>query len=558
MKATSQGTMLRRLHRAVTLSSENNEAVSVWINDDIRPLPPSRRTWSTLTFVGWWSVWQLSLTNWQLGAALVASSLSVWQTMIAVILGRIIAAIVAVMIGYIGAEWHIGFPVYSRVIWGIFGAIVPTVIRIGLTIVGFAFQSYTGGLCVSAILAAIFPSFNNLQNTLPESAHVTTQQIIGWALFNIISIPMLYRRPERSEKLMIGMNVISFASLLGIMIWSLSYAKGAGDLIHQASDLQGSSALGFGILQGTTTVVGTVSIALTSQMDFSRFARKPSDQVFGQWFTFIIIGSVMPLFGCLTSSATQKIYGEPLWNPPTILAMWLQRDYSSTSRAAAFFAGLGLVSSQLALTVVDNGYSVGMDLSGLLPRYINIRRGCYVGLILGMALCPWELLASAKTFVSVISSFSIFMAPLCGIHISDYWIVRQRRLKLSDLYHSRPDGIYYYTSGVNWRSTIPWLVGWVPLLPGFIHSINPTIMMPIGVDRLYALGFPYGLLASMAVHTVINMVFPPPGIGDIDKDDMFGTFTPTEAAKLGVSSSGETDDSDGNSAQGSENGAEKV
>ncbi|EFR00304.1 uracil permease [Nannizzia gypsea CBS 118893] len=558
MKATSPGGMLRSLHHAVTLSSQTDKAVSVWINDDIRPLPPSRRTWSTLTFVGWWSVWQLSLTNWQLGAALVASSLSVWQTMIAVILGRIIAAIVAVMIGYIGAEWHIGFPVYSRVIWGIFGAIIPTVIRIGLTIVGFAFQSYTGGLCVSAILAAIFPSFNNMRNTLPESAHVTTQQIIGWALFNIISIPMLYRRPERSEKLMIGMNVISFASLLGIMIWSLSYAKGAGDLIHQSSNLQGSSALGFGILQGTTTVVGTVSIALTSQMDFSRFARKPSDQVFGQWFTFIIIGSVMPLFGCLTSSATQKIYGEPLWNPPTILAMWLQRDYSSTSRAAAFFAGLGLVSSQLALTVVDNGYSVGMDLSGLLPKYINIRRGCYVGLILGMALCPWELLASAKTFVSVISSFSIFMAPLCGIHISDYWIVRQRRLKLSDLYHSRPDGIYYYTSGVNWRSIIPWLVGWVPLLPGFIHSIDPTILMPIGVDRLYALGFPYGLLSSIAAHTVINWVFPPPGIGEIDKADIFGTFTATEAAKLGVSPSDAEGDSDGNSAQDSRLVTEKV
>lgn len=92
-------------------------------------------------------------------------------------------------------------------------------------------------------------------------------------------------------------------------------------------------------------------------MDFSRFARKPSDQVFGQWFTFIIIGSIMPLFGCLTSSATQAIYGEALWNPPTILAMWLQRDYSSTSRAAAVFAGIGLVSSQLALNVVDNGKS---------------------------------------------------------------------------------------------------------------------------------------------------------------------------------------------------------
>jgi NCS1 family nucleobase:cation symporter-1 len=120
MTAVRYGTMISHLHNALTLSSQSKSSVSVWINDDIRPLPPSRRTWSTLTFIGWWSVWQLSLTNWQLGGALVASSLSVWQTMVAVILGRIIAAIVAILIGYIGAEWHIGFPVYSRVIWGVF------------------------------------------------------------------------------------------------------------------------------------------------------------------------------------------------------------------------------------------------------------------------------------------------------------------------------------------------------------------------------------------------------------------------------------------------------
>jgi NCS1 family nucleobase:cation symporter-1 len=102
-----------------------------------------------------------------------------------------------------------------------------------------------------------------MENTLPISSHVTTQQIIGWAIFNIISIPVLYQRPERSERMMIGMNVISFASLLGIMVWSLSRAHGAGDLIHQHSQLHGSAALGFGIMQAVTTVVGTLSIALS-------------------------------------------------------------------------------------------------------------------------------------------------------------------------------------------------------------------------------------------------------------------------------------------------------
>jgi NCS1 family nucleobase:cation symporter-1 len=166
-----------------------------------------------------------------------------------------------------------------------------------------------------------------------------------------------------------------------------------------------------------------------------------------------------------------------------------------------------------------------MDLSGLLPKYVNIRRGCFVGLILGTALCPWELLASATTFVGVISSFSIFMAPFCGIHISDYWIIRGRRLKLSDLYHSRPDGIYFYTMGMNWRSVFPWLVGWVPLLPGFLHSIRPSIQVPVSADRLYALGFPYGLLSSLIMNTLINKLFPPRGLGEIDQEDVFGTFT---------------------------------
>lgn len=46
---------------------------------------------------------------------------------------------------------------------------------------------------------------------------------------------------------------------------------------------------------------------LSNQMDYSRFARKPGDQVFGQYFSIIFFGIIMPLFGCLSSSATQGV-----------------------------------------------------------------------------------------------------------------------------------------------------------------------------------------------------------------------------------------------------------
>jgi len=58
-----------------------------------------------------------------------------------------------------------------------------------------------------------------------------------------------------------------------------------------------------------------------------------------------------------------------------------------------------------------------MDLAGLFPSYINIRRGAYIGLVLSIAMCPWQLLSSAATFISVLSAYSVFLGPTVGIMV---------------------------------------------------------------------------------------------------------------------------------------------
>ena len=90
--------MRKRFLARIALPGHTADSTSVWINDDIRPLPPSRRLWDSWAFVSYWAVAQLSISNFQQGASLVAIGLSVWQAMIAVILGRIITAVVAVYV----------------------------------------------------------------------------------------------------------------------------------------------------------------------------------------------------------------------------------------------------------------------------------------------------------------------------------------------------------------------------------------------------------------------------------------------------------------------------
>jgi len=175
-----------------------------------------------------------------------------------------------------------------------------------------------------------------------------------------------------------------------------------------------------------------------------------------------------------------------------------------------------------------------MDLSGLLPRFINIRRGSYIGLVISIALCPWELLASAGTFIQVLSAYSVFLGPMCGLMIAEYWVVRVRKVRLTDLYDPHRQGIYYYWYGINWRAFVAWVVGFAPQLPGFINAMNPRTTVLVGCTRLYYLAFPLGFAISFLVYVALNRISPLTGLGEFDDVDYFGTFSADEAARLGV------------------------
>lgn len=197
---------------------------------------------------------------------------------------------------------------------------------------------------------------------------------------------------------------------------------------------------------------------------------------------------------------------------------------------------------QIGINVVDNAYSTGMDLAGLFSSYINIRRGAYMGLILSLAMCPWQLLSSAAVFISVLSAYSVFLGPIIGIQVCDYWLIRRRKLKLSDLYHARSDGIYYFVKGFNPRSFVAWFLGFITQLPGFAANVTPdSVHVGQAWHELFYMAFPLGFVISFCVHYILNRVWPPMGLGVIDDQDYFGSFETDEAMRLGIAPYSESD-----------------
>lgn len=85
-----------------------------WCNRDLIPIPEDRRTWTWQGYAGYWIITGANNSAWTAGSTLLALGLSVRQSMSVIVASSLIIAIIAVISGYIGSYYHLGFMVMSR------------------------------------------------------------------------------------------------------------------------------------------------------------------------------------------------------------------------------------------------------------------------------------------------------------------------------------------------------------------------------------------------------------------------------------------------------------
>jgi NCS1 family nucleobase:cation symporter-1 len=131
---------------------------------------------------------------------------------------------------------------------------------------------------------------------------------------------------------------------------------------------------------------------------------------------------------------------------------------SSATRAGLVFISAGFIYVQLMLNVAANSISAGCDLTALLPRFINIRRGGYIAALVGIVMNPWLLYKSSATFGNYLGAYGVLLSCIAGPMITDYWLVRKGHYRIADLYTTSREGWYWYTAGINWRGYLAYLV----------------------------------------------------------------------------------------------------
>lgn len=386
---------------------------------------------------------------------MLAIGLNWWQAFLTMLFGHLFAALLVVAASFPGLYYNISFPVATRIAWGYCGSIFVVLNRIVLSIVWCGVQSWQGGLMTYVCLRAIWPSIDGISNTIPTSTGMNLPQFVGFVVFFVIQFPFLLLSPQRLRYLVYAGSLLGFLVQLVLCIWACATrgTAGFGTIITSTDNALPSSILSWMCVYSLSVTISSITSGTVSVCDYARFAKHPVSGIWSQALGFFP-GWLSNVCGVLTIAATQNRYGAQLWSVTSLLTAIQDANSNSKTRAAVFFAGFAFGISQISLNVVGNSFSGGTDISSLLPKYINIRRGQIITAFLGLVINPWYLLSGAVVFISVMSAYTIFLQPFLGVLVAHYFIIQKRRIKVSDLYCIGEGSIYWYTGGVNWRSVV--------------------------------------------------------------------------------------------------------
>ncbi|OKL59023.1 hypothetical protein UA08_05545 [Talaromyces atroroseus] len=450
-------------------------------NKDLEPIPRGspKRTWTWPSLLGFWIAEAFSISMYQVTSSAVTKGLSPPMALGAMVIGHVLVCIPAMLDAYVGAIHGINFPVFTRMSFGMRGSYFAVFVRGIVAVIWFGTQSYQAGECISVMIQAIWPSFKNLPNHLPQSSPVTSSELLCFFLAIIAQLPLLYLNVSTLRYFFLVKTIVMPVFGIVLFSWALAAAHGFGPVFSKPSHIKDGTPVAVVFLQCLTSAIGPKATLALNMPDFTRYARRPREVFWTQAVGLIILVSLCGLLGATVSSASEVIYGQLTWNPLQVALLW-------NNRAAQFFAAFCWAFAAMGTNISANSVSFSNDISLWFPKYIDTRRGAYICALLSILSMPWYIQHSAASFSAFLGGYSLFLGAIAGVIIADFWICRRRSIRIRSLYEMQ--GTHYFTAGFNLRAFIAFICGIVPNMPGLAAVCGQT-GIPKGASYLYSLSW---------------------------------------------------------------------
>ncbi|QQE76316.1 NCS1 family nucleobase:cation symporter-1 [Brevibacillus composti] len=459
----------------VTLTKEGEHLIkdSPLFNEGLRPTTMEEHNWTSYNFASLWIGMSICLPAYSLAAGLIALGMNWWQAILTIILGNCIVLIPILLNSHAGTKFGIPYPVYARLWFGSRGAHIPAVAR-GLVGAGwFGINCWFGGTAIDTLLM----SMSGWENV---AGHTWIAFFGFWAL----NVWIAYRGPEAIKKMEFWAAPILIIMSLALLVWALTTAGGWGPMLSAPSKF---NTVGEFLIVFFPSLTGAIAFWATMALnipDFCRYAKSQKAQIVGQSTALPTTMGGFSFIGVAVASATVVIYGEAIWDPAAVLAKF--------SPFAIFLGTIGIILATLTTNVAANVVAPARAIENLAPRKMTFGAGAIITGVAALAMQPWYILDNFGNYIFLwLGTYAALLGPIDGIAIADYWLVRKRRIHLTELY--RTNGIYSYTGGFNWSAVWAMAIG---IAVPFISKLIP------GLGFIWDNAWTIGLLISLALYTL--------------------------------------------------------
>jgi NCS1 family nucleobase:cation symporter-1 len=468
---------------------------SPYWNKDIAPVGRAHRTWATKDLAVLWISMSACVPTYMLASSLIDGGMNWWQAVLTIFAGNLIVLLPMVLNAHAGTKYGIPYPVYCRPSFGILGANVPAVLRALVACGWFGIQTWIGGAAIYKMAGIFMPS---IAAGTPILAGLNAGQWACFLFFWAINMYVIYKGVESIRVLLNIKAPLLIALGLALLAWAYVQAGGFGTMLSTPSAFEpGQPKAGqfwsffFPALTANIGYWATLSLNIP---DFSRYAHSQKDQIVGQALGLPTTMGLYSFIGVAVTSATVVIYGTKIWDPVELIAKF--------KNPLVLAVALGsLVIATLATNIAANVVGPANDFAHLWPEKIDFRIGGYITGVIGILIQPWKLIADPSGYIfKWLVAYSSLLGAVGGILICDYFLIRNAKLEVRELYEKY--GKYWYTGGVNGVALVALVLGIVPVIPGFLGTVGL-----MNVDPWWISLYNYAWFISFGVSFATYRVF---------------------------------------------------
>lgn len=508
--------LFQKLVRLVEVKQETNISTnrraesfieSFIYNDDLRPVESKRRVWDWKQFFSFIVSGALNVNTLETCVLGLQLGLTWYQTWIMSTLGFTFVGLFVVLSCRVGNFYHISFPIASRAAFGVYFSVWIVINRVVMAVIWFGVQTYIGSQTVQLMLKAIFG--NDLETRINDtinSKNITTFQFMCFMIFWAVQLPALWFSPHSLRHLFVAKTLITPVATIAFLIWTIKKADGHVAVGSLTIDPPSKTLIGWAYVRALMTSLDNFSTLILNAPDFARFSKTKHSSIYSQLIFIPIVYSILGIIGILITSSAFHMYHVNYWNPLDILNRFLDH-YNKGNRAGVFLIAASFALAQLGTNVASNSISAGTDMTALIPKFINIRRGSYICAAISIAICPWNLMATSSKFTTALSAYAVFLSSISGVIAADYFVVRKGYISIHHCYTNKLGTWYMYNRfGTNWRAVVAYLLGMVPNFPGFIGSVGPEV--PQNAMKVFYLNYFIGWLVSFLIYCALCYYYP--------------------------------------------------